>query len=233
MTAICILPHEYRRPAKRYAFKGVWMTVAEIAALTGVDKASARRRLERGQPVEQRNKPGKPAKRYLFRGERLTAYEIAALLGVSVTTVRNRISGETVLDTEELSKLPREHHGNARIIFHRGESRSISAWAKHVGINEKTLRHRLDRGWPFARAITEPVHVSNKSIIAKLIRLFRVIANHLHLQRIFSAFDRTDTKQTGGYQPTSPNGQGTGVGRHALERGKNTLPTETESGEGR
>lgn len=40
-----------------------------------------------------------------------------------------------------------------RFITHRNETRTLSQWAKCVGVRPDTLRRRLDRGWDIERAL--------------------------------------------------------------------------------
>ena len=42
-------------------------------------------------------------------------------------------------------------------ITYQGETRSVSAWARTLGLNQKTLSERLRRGWSVERAFTEGV----------------------------------------------------------------------------
>lgn len=42
------------------------------------------------------------------------------------------------------------------LITYRGETRSLKAWATSFGMNNKTLRNRLRRGWTIDRALTTP-----------------------------------------------------------------------------
>ena len=42
-------------------------------------------------------------------------------------------------------------------VQHNGMARSISDLAREAGISTNTMKHRLERGWPLSRALTEPV----------------------------------------------------------------------------
>jgi hypothetical protein len=46
---------------------------------------------------------------------------------------------------------------SARKITYLGKTQCITEWAEDAGINEKTLMTRLERGWPFVKAIETPV----------------------------------------------------------------------------
>jgi len=41
-------------------------------------------------------------------------------------------------------------------ISYRGERMCQQDWANRLGINNMTLKGRLDRGWPLSKALTEP-----------------------------------------------------------------------------
>jgi hypothetical protein len=52
---------------------------------------------------------------------------------------------------------PRPEYANrGRLLEHAGEQRTLREWARHAGLPEKTLRSRLDEGWPLARALATP-----------------------------------------------------------------------------
>lgn len=53
---------------------------------------------------------------------------------------------------------------NTVIIEHNGISKPLSYWAKEVNINVERLRVRLKEGWPFDRAISEPLKKINRYI---------------------------------------------------------------------
>lgn len=48
--------------------------------------------------------------------------------------------------------------GYAKRYKFNGELRPLTQWASIKGMPYVTLKRRLDRGWSFERAITEPVH---------------------------------------------------------------------------
>jgi KaiC/GvpD/RAD55 family RecA-like ATPase len=43
-------------------------------------------------------------------------------------------------------------------ISHKGKTQTVCAWSKDCGIDSSTLQRRIDRGWDFERAITEPAN---------------------------------------------------------------------------
>lgn len=44
-----------------------------------------------------------------------------------------------------------------RLLTHRGQTKSLTEWAREFGINPLTVHHRLQRGWDLHRALTAPV----------------------------------------------------------------------------
>jgi hypothetical protein len=45
-----------------------------------------------------------------------------------------------------------------RVIEYQGRSQTLIQWAREIGINEETLRDRLECNWSVERALTEPLH---------------------------------------------------------------------------
>lgn len=60
----------------------------------------------------------------------------------------------------------RKKHNSPKIqrtlIEFDGKSMTMSAWARELGMWNSVLRNRLLRGWTIERALTEPVHISNR-----------------------------------------------------------------------
>jgi hypothetical protein len=44
----------------------------------------------------------------------------------------------------------------------QGETLTISAWARKLGIRPNAIQHRLDRGWPVERIFSQPYRVSSR-----------------------------------------------------------------------
>lgn len=45
-----------------------------------------------------------------------------------------------------------------RVITFCGQTKCLDEWAEHFGLNPKTVRHRLNLGWPIQQALTQKVH---------------------------------------------------------------------------
>ena len=43
---------------------------------------------------------------------------------------------------------------NNRLMTHQGKTQPLSVWAKEIGINQNTLRYRIQAGWSDERALT-------------------------------------------------------------------------------
>ena len=118
--------------------------------------------------------------------------------------MRTRISGTRVLDDGEMA-MTRALQANASPLAFSGEVDTIASWSRRMGINDATLRNRINRGWPLKRALTEPVmragqrkrYHRNAQIIARMLDGFRSPAS------------------TGGQSKTFRDPMGTGAGRHA------------------
>ncbi|MGJ5831397.1 hypothetical protein [Streptomyces ossamyceticus] len=50
-----------------------------------------------------------------------------------------------------------------RLITHEGLTLSVAAWSERTGVSEDALKHRLDRGWPVQRALTQPVQQQRRA----------------------------------------------------------------------
>ena len=69
-------------------------------------------------------------------------------------------SGEYILR----SYLPRElkDRKSNRILFYNGECKTVSEWAKCLGVNPQTLFRRLKRGWSVEKTLATPIKQNRK-----------------------------------------------------------------------
>jgi predicted DNA-binding transcriptional regulator AlpA len=208
------------RPARRHLFRGAWLSVAEIAELTGINSKVIYARIKRGQPVDEARK--KQPRLYSFKDQLMTAKQVAEITGLSVSGVYLRACGDRILDDKELREQREryaEPHPLSVMLTYRGKKQNMTAWAHELGIGVSTLHARLMLGWTMERIVSEPVMspivrgtiVRNRKIISRLTMGFRRARNTQLIHRIASAFDH----RTGGYIQTSHSSQGTGVWRHA------------------
>jgi len=49
------------------------------------------------------------------------------------------------------------NRSSSRVIEYDGMSLCLQEWADRLGLNKRTLRERLERGWSVERALTEPL----------------------------------------------------------------------------
>lgn len=200
--------------ARLYLYRGKMMPSHAISQVTGIHEATIRNRGDAGAPLTLPRRMGPEPKRYDFRGNRLTIGEIMAITGLSRSQVSKRTDGIRFFEREELNDPYADPHPNVVLIFHDGDSMSISDWARRTGISRNVIAYRMAKGWTAARALTTPIE-------ARFVRRTVRIRNRRIIHRIASSF-RSATL-TGGYEPTFPNPSGTGVGSiaHDLQSGEN------------
>ncbi|WP_035449819.1 hypothetical protein [Aliihoeflea sp. 2WW] len=192
-----------QRTGRRHLFRGKWMTVKEIAKITGMGETTVYARINSGKPLEGPVRIGVAPRRYEFRGQQLTINEIAHLAGISQTTAYSRVCGNRVLEGDDLADpfaKPDPRHW--RLTF-RGITDTLAGWQRRTGIPRQTIAERVDLlGWTIERALTERpmnggqrvrLHRNRRIIdhIATITRrgrnaqIVRKIAESLHLQRRF------------------------------------------------
>ncbi|WP_440408700.1 helix-turn-helix transcriptional regulator [Neorhizobium petrolearium] len=206
------------KPAKRHLFRGQWLSVPEIAEITGIAKPVIYRRLKEGRAPDE-GKP-RPCQRFEFRGQRLTIAEIAQLTGMDKWRVYKRRCGDRVMDDDEFAaqnNLYREPHPNSTLVTFAGRTLSLRAWAREFGLKYTTLYRRWMDGWTMDRIAGEPVmsttirgtRIRNRHIITRLTIGFRRTRNQHLIHRMVTAF-RTGTSHTPGYLQTFTDAKGTG-----------------------
>lgn len=207
--------------ARLYYFRGKHRTRADVALLTGLSSNAITLRIN-GDVIEDRpfvpreHRRDGTAKRYQFRGEMKTAKEIAAITGLAQPTVYGRMCGDTFLEHEDARPLYYDLPTNSVPVFHRGETMSISAWSRKLGIPVATLQWRLSYGWSVKRALTEPVmRGGQRQRYQRNAEIIRRMLAGIHAP----APTCTDTiaSSTGGYSQTFTKPTGTGAGRHETQ----------------
>ena len=59
-------------------------------------------------------------------------------------------------------KTQERNRKNNKIITFNGETHCLTEWAEITGINKRTLRNRLLRGWSVEKSLTEHIHSKNE-----------------------------------------------------------------------
>jgi len=69
---------------------------------------------------------------------------------------------------------PEQQHNNTRVntfIIHKGKRQTLAQWAKEYGMTLELLLHRLQRDWPFEKAIKSKINTDVKGLKVKQISL--------------------------------------------------------------
>lgn len=152
-------------------------------------------------------KTGPKPKTFLFRGVWLTAKQVAERSGMGVRTVYGRVSGDRILEGEDLIDPHQPHRDGAVLLTHDGQTRCVAEWARIIGINHETIRGRLNCGWTVQRALTTPLDHQrqmtrrhrNRRAIERISRASKAIAL---ARRGITATTIVPTTMTGGYVQT-------------------------------
>jgi hypothetical protein len=93
-------------------------------------------------------------------GERMTLRQAEALCGVKANTLWRRLragwSVERAVSLPARTSAGRRVPSNARLITMRGETLTLSEWARRNGIAPLTALQRVRRGWDLVGAVTVP-----------------------------------------------------------------------------
>lgn len=93
----------------------------------------------------------------------MTQAETAARLGVQVKAFHERYARALaklarMLNCEVAPRVSRK----SRVIEFEGTTKTAAEWARHLGLDRKTLTQRLAGGWSIADALTTPATKNNK-----------------------------------------------------------------------
>lgn len=207
----------------RVEYQGEWLTLAEIAAKSGLSVSQVQRRRIGNRVMDATEYAAMPpsdhptAKRIFHKGQSLTLPEWSKRTGIPYYTLYARIYRYRWPVKYALT-VPLAPSTFDTITF-RGQTKPVSEWAAIAGITTDTLRLRLLRyGWTVERALTEPaIDLMARNIMRRNRRIIRTIAASFH--------PRTCAAQpTGGCQTTFSDHMGTGVGRQVADlHGKEIL----------
>lgn len=95
-------------------------------------------------------------KKFTYNGETMGLGAWARKLGIDRCTLRLRLDKGWPLDevfTADKSFVARSHRQSAQLTFN-GETMSIRAWARKLGLRHCVIRYRLKQGWPLEKVLT-------------------------------------------------------------------------------
>lgn len=80
--------------------------------------------------------------------------ELSETLGIHRSTLDKRLKN---LSVEESLSRPVAHRPNLLLITFRKQRHDLETWADILGLNKRTLRSRLGRGWTMKRIASQPI----------------------------------------------------------------------------
>ena len=96
-----------------------------------------------------------------YRGERVLAIELTERLGIPYFLFMDRVrrqkwSVERAVNTPVVAQYRRTSAASSGdlVFAFRGETKSLTEWAKEIRFDVQKVRRRLSRGWSFERAIS-------------------------------------------------------------------------------
>lgn len=93
-----------------------------------------------------------------YNGETMCVTEWSRRVGIPVGVLiyRQTKQGWSIEQTLT-TPVPRGGSHDSKLLNYNGESRSVTEWARRVGISRGTIRSRLKKGWTVESALTTPV----------------------------------------------------------------------------
>lgn len=214
-----------RKPKrKKYLHTGEYRTIQAIADLEAISYDKLARHIRRGETIDdaitlsRMPHPRPWVARYHYDGQDLTITEIAALSGVAGWLIRDRLKRGLTIE-QATSEQPTHKQ-----ITVGNETHTFEEWASRLGLTVAGLRERLAHyNWTMEEAFKAPRMDRGQS------RHRIAFHNRLKIRTIISHAKGHPDRATGGYEPTLPDGTGTGGGRHAVERGHFENPNRNEN----
>lgn len=205
--------------ARRYMFRGEWMTISQIAEATGLSTGAIRYRLLTGIPIEEPRMRGGPKPRsYVFRGELKTAKAVSDLLGIGIQAVRDRAVGDRIADDDEM-KAQRAIACNSTLLTFASITDTVSGWSRRTGLHASTIfiRHFYS-GWSIADTLTRPPGNSSPHTIIRKCNasIVRRISNRFRIWKIVRGMKASTGTMTGGCRETFSSPKITGDPRHEI-----------------
>ena len=99
----------------------------------------------------------------------ITAYQMAVDALELTRQQVHKVIDEVKASTDAIQ---RKTHPHERLIEYNGRTQSVSAWARELGLNKKTLSYRLDNNWPLHEAMKSGTHNNRKKERQKIKKVF-------------------------------------------------------------
>lgn len=74
----------------------------------------------------------------------------------------------------------------SRLITHGGETKTLTQWARSLGMRPGTLKERIRKGWSIEKAITEPLGERTKLTVAQVLEIRASKETHAYWARKFN-----------------------------------------------
>ena len=92
-----------------------------------------------------------------FQGKSQSLQEWADELGISESTIRWRLNKGYSTEKALTTKVRKTVRQGKKYLTHKGNTKTVSEWARYLGIDSKILYTRLKRGWTIEKTLETPV----------------------------------------------------------------------------
>ena len=92
-----------------------------------------------------------------FQGKSQSLQEWADELGISESTIRWRLNKGYSTEKALTTKVRKTVSQGKKYLTHKGNTKTVSEWARYLGIDSKILYTRLKRGWTIEKTLETPV----------------------------------------------------------------------------
>lgn len=91
-----------------------------------------------------------------YQGKTKCLQEWADEVGISESTIRWRLNNGYSAEKALTTEVKKNSNAGKRYLTYKGEAKTVSEWAKHLGFDPKVLYSRIKRGWSTERALETP-----------------------------------------------------------------------------
>lgn len=92
-----------------------------------------------------------------FQGKSQSLQEWADELEISESTIRWRLNKGYSTEKALTTKVRKTARQGKKYLTHKGNTKTVSEWARYLGIDSKILYTRLKRGWTIEKTLETPV----------------------------------------------------------------------------